>query len=283
MKTENKNNVFTLSESELTIIWQDVRKVFDIKDYKGDGIIIDYESVAAKIEKAMNDILFNNGKKTTILQAGNGKIDSSVLCQAIFPVLTCPCHCIGCYAVNACTKKFNGIGRQTAEAWYKWYFIEKYYPAVYFLQVNRELSKTSCTELRVHVSGDFIDNLDVEYWIETLEQFPHIKMYTYTKRDSRRDNMPALEKLESMPNVNIVDSLPGGRKNYGNDEYLKELAQYMQAKHNAIIHVCQCDTNIEKEYNKAHNKKNGGDGKRYCGGACKACRENKYICFHEHK
>ena len=113
----------TLTAEEKAIIAADVKRVFDIKDYKGDGIIIDFISVVNKIEKALADILYNDGKKTNILQDGNGKIDSSVLCQAIFPVITCPCHCVGCYAVNACTKKFNGIGKQTAEAWYKWYFI----------------------------------------------------------------------------------------------------------------------------------------------------------------
>ena len=113
------NGKFELSAVDKMIIAADVEKAAEIKDYKGNGIIIDTASVIVKIEKAANDILFNNGKKTTILQAGNGKIDDSVLCQAIFPVLSCPCHCSGCYAVNSCAKREQGRGRQTAEAWYK--------------------------------------------------------------------------------------------------------------------------------------------------------------------
>ena len=284
MKNENKNT-FTLSENEKMIIAKDVEKAFTIKDYKNDGIVMDAESVIAKIEKAMNDIMHNDGKKTNILQDGNGKIDDSVLCQAIFPVFTCPCHCVGCYAVNACTKKFNGIGKQTAEAWYKWMFIEKYYPDVYFMQIDRELSKTDSDECRWHVSGDFIDNNDVNYCIDTFKKYPHIKFYTYTKRDAERDNMPSLTILENMENVNIADSLPGGMKNYGSEEYLEKLANYLWEKHGVKLHVCECGTSVEKEFNKAHSRKNGGDGQKYCGGkdGCKMCRNHKYIGFYEHK
>lgn len=284
MKNENKNT-FTLSENEKMIIAKDVEKAFTIKDYKNDGIVMDAESVIAKIEKAMNDIMHNDGKKTNILQDGNGKIDDSVLCQAIFPVFTCPCHCVGCYAVNACTKKFNGIGKQTAEAWYKWMFIEKYYPDVYFMQIDRELSKTDSDECRWHVSGDFIDNNDVNYCIDTFKKYPHIKFYTYTKRDAERDNMPSLTILENMENVNIADSLPGGMKNYGSEEYLEKLANYLWEKHGVKLHVCECGTSVEKEFNKAHSRKNGGDGQKYCGGkdGCKMCRNHKYIGFHIHK
>ena len=281
---ENKK-IFELSEEMKEIIRADSVKVFDIKDINGNGIIISADSVIVKIEKAITDILYNGGKKTTILQDGNGKIDSSVLCQAIFPVITCPCHCAGCYAVNACTKKFNGIGRQTAEAWYKWYFVEKYFRDVYFMQIDRELAATSSNECRWHVSGDFIDNEDVKLCINTFKKYPHIKFYTYTKRDAERDNMPALTTLENMENVNIADSLPGGRKNYGDIEYLEKLAKFLKEKYGVELYVCKCGTETEKEFNKAHAKKNGGDGQKYCGGkdGCKMCRNHKYIGFIQHK
>lgn len=273
----------TLTAEEKAIIAADVKRVFDIKDYKGDGIVIDFISVVNKIEKALADILYNDGKKTNILQDGNGKIDSSVLCQAIFPVITCPCHCVGCYAVNACTKKFNGIGKQTAEAWYKWYFIEKYYRKAYFTQVRRELNKSNSTECRWHVSGDFIDNEDCQECRDLYKDYPNIKFYTYTKRDAKKDNMPALADIMSLDNVNIVDSLPCGMKNYGTEEYLEKLVKTVFEKTGEKVVICECGTAIEKEYNRIHNKKNGGDGSKYCGGCCKACRDCKYIAFHEHK
>lgn len=282
---KNENKTFTLNDNDKAVIAADVKRVFNIKDYKGDGIVIDFDSVVAKIEKAVSDILYNNGRKTNILQDGNGKIDDSVLCQAIFPVISCPCHCAGCYAVNACTKKFNGIGRQTAEAWYKWYFIEKYYRDVYFMQVKRELEKTDSKECRWHVSGDFIDGDDCAACLDLFKTFPNIKFYTYTKRDAVRDNMPALDEIINMDNVNIVDSLPCGKKNYGDNEYLEKLAALVKEKTGITAVVCNCGTDIEKAFNKEHSKKNGGDGQKYCGGkdGCKACRDCKYILFREHK
>ena len=279
----NYSNPFVLPYDHRELIKEYALSVFDIKDYAGNGIVINADSVITKIEKACNDILFNNGRKTEILQAGNGKIDSSVLCQAIFPVITCPCHCAGCYAVNACTKKFNGIGKQTAESWFKWFFIEKYYPEIYFTQVDRELSKTSLLECRWHVSGDFIDNNDVIYCINLFKKHSGKKFYTYTKRDAKRDNMPALPELLALDNVNVVDSLPCGMKNYGNSEYLEKLVKTVFDKTGEKVVVCACGTDIEKAYNKEHNKKAGGDGKKYCGGKCKACRDCKYIAFIEHK
>ena len=275
----------TLSEDLKRIIREDAERVFDIKDYKGDGIIIDAESVIAKIEKALTDIVFNNGKKTKILQDGNGKIDSSVLCQAIFPVISCPCHCKGCYAVNDCTKKFQGRGKQTAEAWYKWYFIEKYFPKEYFKQVDKELSASSSEECRWHVSGDFIDNEDVIFCINLFKNHADKKFYTYTKRDEERDNMPALAELKKLENFNLVDSLPDGRKNFGDETYLEKLKADVLEKYGETLHVCKCGTEIEKSFNKAHKKENGGDGQKYCGGkdGCKLCKMYKYIGFIEHK
>lgn len=274
---------FELSAAEKLIISSDVKRAYEIKDYKGDGIVMDTDSVIEKIENAMNDILFNNGKKTDILKDGNGKIDSDVLCQAIFPVITCPCHCKGCYAVNDCTKKFQGRGKQTAECWYKWYFIEKFYPDAYFLQIDRELSKSNSVECRWHVSGDFMDNSDVVRCIEVFKKYPGIKFYTYTKRDAKRDNMPALTELYAMENVNIVDSRPCGMKNYGDAEYLEKLKKLIKEQTGIDPIVCQCGTKTEKDFNTSHKKANGGDGHKYCGGCCKACRDNPYILFIEHK
>jgi hypothetical protein len=277
------NGKFALSENDKLIISANVKKAFMIKDYKGDGIVMDPESIIAKIEKAANDILFNNGKKTCILQAGNGKIDSSVLCQAIFPVFSCPCHCPGCYAVNDCAKKAQGRGKQTAESWFKWYFLELYYPDIYFLQFNRELTRSSKKECRLHVSGDFLNNSDVLRYIDAIKTHPDKKFYTYTKRDPERDNMPALQELFSLDNVNIVDSLPCGMLNFGTVEYLERLKKTVLEKTGENVHVCLCGTETEKEYNKMHKKENGGNGTKFCGGMCKACRDCKYVAFIQHK
>ena len=274
-------NEFKLTNGEKEMIVKECEKAFYIKDINGNGIVMNAESVIASIEKTACDILYNNGKKTDILKNGNGKIDESVECQALFPVFTCKGQCPGCYAVNACTKKFNGIGKQTAESWYKFTFLAKYYPDIYFLQVDRELSKSKANECRWHVSGDFIDNEDVTLCVKLFSKYPHIKFYTYTKWD--KEDMPAIETLESMDNVNIVNSLPCGMINYGSEEYLKQLAEKVKKETGKVLVICKCGTSVEKEFNKAHAKKNGGDGKKYCGGMCKACAYCEFVAFKQHK
>lgn len=272
---------FKLSETEKNVIRMDCKKALNIIDVNGNGIVMNAESVIASIEKTACDILFNNGKKTDILKNGNGKIDASVECQALFPVFTCKGQCPGCYAVNSCTKKFNGQGKQTAESWYKFTFLAKYYPDIYFTQIDRELAKSKAQECRWHVSGDFINNEDVIRCINLFGKYPHIRFYTYTKWT--KEDMPALETLENMDNVNIVNSMPCGMINYGNDEYLANLARKVKEETGKTLVICKCGTKLEKDFNKLHSVKNGGDGKKYCGGLCKACAYCEYVAFKQHK
>lgn len=272
---------FKLNENEKNVVRADCKAALAILDVNGNGIVMDPESIIAAIEKTVNDIANNNGRKTDILKNGNGKIDSSVECQALFPVLTCACHCAGCYAVNSCTKKFNGQGKQTAESWYKFTFIATYYPDIYFAQVDRELAKSKADECRWHVSGDFINNDDIARCIDTFSKYPHIRFYTYTKRNEKE--MPALAQLKALANVNIVDSMPCGMINYGNDEYLANLARKVKLETGKTLVICKCGSETEKSFNKAHDKKNGGDGKKYCGGCCKACAYCEYVAFKQHK
>ena len=201
---------FKLTNAEKETIKLDCEKALAILDVNGNGIVMNAESVIASIEKTACDILFNNGKKTDILKNGNGKIDDSVECQALFPVFTCKGQCPGCYAVNACTKKFNGIGKQTAESWYKFTFLATYYPDIYFMQLDRELSKSKAEECRWHVSGDFINNDDVIRCIGLFGKYPHIRFYTYTKWNE--NEMPALAQLKALSNVNIVDTVAKGER-----------------------------------------------------------------------
>lgn len=272
---------FKLTNAEKNVIRTDCMKALAILDVNGNGIVMNAESIIASIEKTATDILYNNGRKTDILKNGNGKIDASVECQALFPVFTCKGQCPGCYAVNSCTKKFNGQGKQTAESWYKFTFLATYYPDIYFMQLDRELSKSKAEECRWHVSGDFINNEDVIRCINLFGKYPHIRFYTYTKWT--KEDMPALETLESMENVNIVNSMPCGMINYGDENYLANLAHKVKAETGKTLVICKCGTSVEKEFNKAHDKKNGGDGKKYCGGMCKACAHCEYVAFKQHK
>lgn len=212
-----------------------------------------------------------------IFHAGNGKIDKSVLCQSIAAVFSCGMHCPGCYAVNC---MIGAHGDNVTLSWYRWYFIEKYFPALYFARVRYELSHTTKKTVRLHESGDFMNDADAAAWLEIMKDFPGIRFYTYTKR-----KFAAVAEMRKLANANIVNSLPCGKINYGSPEYVAALAAAIIAA-GKECHICACGTAAEKAYNKAHKKTKdnpGGDNSKYCGGACKACAYCENVLFYEHK
>lgn len=212
-----------------------------------------------------------------IFHAGNGKIDKSVLCQSIAAVFSYGMHCHGCYAVNC---MIGAHGNDVTLSWYRWYFIEKYFPGLYFSRVRYELFHTQKNIVRLHESGDFIDDADAARWYEIMKEFPHIRFYTYTKR-----SFQAVAEMRALANVNIVNSLPCGKINYGSPEYVATLAATIIAA-GKECHICACGTAAEKAYNKAHKKtadNPAGDNAKYCGGVCKACAYCENVLFYEHK
>jgi hypothetical protein len=70
--------------------------------------------------------------------------------------------------------------------------LEEYIP----LQIERCGIKT----IRLHASGDFFSNSYVETWEGIIEQYPETLFYTYSK------NHVAIDRLERLPNMNIIDS-----------------------------------------------------------------------------
>lgn len=229
------------------------------------------------ISETVNAINSDIAKAPEIFHAGNGKIDKSVLCQSIAAVFSCGMHCKGCYAKNC---MIGAHGDNVTLSWYRWYFIEKHFPEIYFAKVRYELAHTKKETVRLHESGDFINNTDAEYWLAIMKEFSHIRFYTYTKRDFN-----AVSEMKLLSNCNIVDSLPCGKINYGTPEYVAALAAAIIAA-GKNVHVCACGTKVEKEYNAAHKKTKenpNGDNSKYCGGACKACAYCENVLFYIHK
>lgn len=271
-------NIYELVQAHKTEIENDLTT---INSWKKDGKQLEISAldIMSAIANTVNAIENDIKNAPEIFHAGNGKIDSSVLCQSIAAVLSCGCHCKNCYAANCMT---GAHGDNVTLSWYRWYFIEKYLPDIYFLKVRYELSHTKKKTARLHESGDFMDNADAARWLEIMREFPGIRFYTYTKRD-----FPAVAEMKSkaVPNCNIVNSLPGGNINYGSPEYIAALATAIIAA-GKEVHICACGTAAEKEYNKAHKKTKdnpGGYGRKYCGGVCKACAYCENVLFYEHK
>lgn len=240
----------------------------DAQREKLDVSALDIMNTIASTALAIRDDIKNAPR---VFHAGNGKIDKAVLCQSIIPVISCGCHCPGCYAVNCCV---GYQGHNVIISWYRWFFIEKYMPELYFSKVRYELLHTKKRVVRLHESGDFISETDAAAWLEIIRDFPNIRFYTYTKQQ-----FSAVQEMRALANCNIVNSLPCKKLNYGTSAYIAALASEIIAS-GAECHICACGTAAEKAYNKAHAKT---DGKKYCGGACQACAYCENVLFYEHK
>ena len=120
-----------------------------------------------------------------------------------------------------------------------------------------QLSKTKQTIVRIHQSGDFISQEYLNMWAQIAERFDNIAFYGYTKVDEILDFSP-LDRLE---NVNIIRSMIDGKRNYGSESYVTNLAEEYGAE------ICPATQ--------------GQDVK--CGETCFKCMEpNKKIVFVQH-
>ena len=122
--------------------------------------------------------------------------------------------------------------------------------------------------VRVHASGDFFSIDYINAWYVIASQFPNIKFWTYTKTRGVMGAQwdIALDRLESLPNFNIVDSMPCGKRNFGDMEYITELADEIETKTGEKAFICPC----------------GRDDSIKCGAGCNACATCKYVLFKQH-
>lgn len=268
-------------ENMLSIIQADADKLasYDIhydKDHadKVKRIVIDVDVQAADIIETIAHLMSNDyswiKQHRAIFKDGNDKIDKSVACQAIIPILSCGKYCPGCYAANCCV---GAHGKAVTLAWYRWYFIEKHYPELYFAQVKYEIEHSKKLNYRLHVSGDFIDIIDFDNWNDSIKLYPAKHFYTYSK-------VPETRTAGKANNLNIVDSCPMNHINYGDKEYIDKLADTIEKKTGSRPWICKCGTDTEKSFNAPH--KAAKDGIRYCGGICKHCQTDPYVLFEKH-
>ena len=73
--------------------------------------------------------------------------------------------------------------------------------------------------VRIHQSGDFINQDYVNMWHDIAAKYPTILFYAYTKVDHILD----ITYLNSLDNVNIIPSLINGQINYGTEDYIQGL------------------------------------------------------------
>lgn len=206
-----------------------------------------------------------NKTSVKLLKVGNAKLDKSILVFSLPPVKTCP-NCDGCkndcYALKSWRQYPN-----VRDSWTFNYEVSQ--DSQKFIEaISSQLSHTRKTMVRVHASGDFYSIDYINAWYEIAKQFPNIKFWTYTKTRGyiSKEWDEALDRLESLDNFNIVDSMPCGRRNFGDVEYIETLSQEIENTTGEKPYICPCGT----------------DDTIKCGKGCTACANCKYVLFHQH-
>lgn len=192
------------------------------------------------------------------LTHGNSKLDPSV---AIFDMLagkTCP-NCAQCY--RDC---YARDGERRYPATFNRRLINSY-RALFDLprleaDICAQIAEQGIRTVRIHSSGDFLSPAYSAMWVRIAEKFPRVAFYTYTKspyapRGSR---------------INVVDSLPDGRPNFGEYEEIIPRAK----KFNAPIcpyRTRQWCADRGIEHKEIH-----------CGAQCRACFTERVVFFVKH-
>lgn len=94
-------------------------------------------------------------------------------------------------------------------------------------KINKQVTKQGLKIVRIHESGDFINEDYIEAWRDLAVRNPDVRFYGYTKTFSifKRE----LERLNKLNNVNIINSYINGKRNYGNFKYVTKLVEEEKA------------------------------------------------------
>jgi hypothetical protein len=123
---------------------------------------------------------------------------------------------------------------------------------------KKKLKKTNTDLFRVHDSGDLFSPRYIAAWIRICEQFPTIRFWFPTREWKRDSQLPHLQKLASLKNVNIkpsaiyvdepapqVDGLDAGTSVYTSkvkaeqDGHFVCPATYVKGEDGKILATCQ--------------------------------------------
>lgn len=120
-----------------------------------------------------------------------------------------------------------------------------------------QLEKTKITSVRIHSSGDFLNQNYLNIWSEIIGMYPNINFYAYTKVDKILD----FSNIVKHSNFNLISSLINGKINFGSVEYCEGLNK----THNTFI----CPVGYTSKTVK-------------CGKECSYCITDKNVCFIQH-
>lgn len=176
---------------------------------------------------------------------------------------TCLFRCAGCYAskgkygLDVVKKKRD----ENYAASQKPDFINKLKEEIEYLK-----TKKGVKYVRIHDSGDFYSKEYIDKIYQVFKDTPDVIGYAYTKRVLDKELSKELDKLRSLPNFILINSIIDGKPNYYKD--MKVLRE-VQQKTGAFV----CPANLTKE-------------KITCNNPCKICfsksAEKKGVLFKAH-
>jgi len=190
-----------------------------------------------------------------ILSRGNSKLDKTILCFAISPVVSC-LNCSQC-AKKCYARKPYLRWTNVKSAWDRNFSMAK--DGSFFLALSRQIrASRTCKTVRIHVAGDFFSAEYIEQWSAIVSLFPAVKFYAYTKVWHLFPEQ--LSKLNNKPNCNIINSIvEDGGVNFGDDKRVEELKNFGYS-------VCPVEKN----------------NKIICGKDCKVCITENKVAFKIH-
>lgn len=205
-----------------------------------------------------------NGKEINeLLVNGNAKIGKNVYHFSTLPTCenggTCFYTCEGGY----CTKGNYNFKSVKAALALRTEIVRN--DLQFFInEITREIVLHKIQFVRIHATGDFFSGEYTNAWFEIASKCPNTKFWTYTKSFGHGfDN--ELNKLNGLPNVNIVESIvPGCGFNFGHADYILD-TYYKLVSNGETPYICKC----------------GIDDSVHCND-CHKCSENKFVLFVEH-
>ncbi|MCP4341307.1 MAG: hypothetical protein GY799_21080 [Desulfobulbaceae bacterium] len=193
------------------------------------------------------------------LVKGNAKLDKGILIFDLLAVGSCG-NCStcekSCYALKSQIQYTGTYNKRAVNT-----FMVKHEIENLELSIHRQLEKSTEKIVRVHSSGDFMTQGEVDMWGKLAWLHHDKKFYAYTKMDKILD----FSKLIELENFNIINSiLKNGEKNYGT------MSDFRQAKlENPGLKLCSYG--IGPKNKMAH-----------CGTTCKKCLKYDRMYFIEH-
>lgn len=145
------------------------------------------------------------------------KLGKKFVAFSITPVKSCP-NCVTCAKTCYANLAYRLYPTCKARWDYNFHLAQTDIPALE-AGISGELRQTRKPFVRIHVSGDFFSQDYVDMWERIIQAFPNKRFYAYTKAYPLFD----FSRLESLPNMNLINSFINGKLNYGKKGYCAKL------------------------------------------------------------